>query len=167
MINNILHKALLATNKNNKFDWDTPLTFTAEEDKSKILLTKVGEPFVDGLKYRTNINNIISDWLTYNINTEIELTNIGDYVQFQNANTQLSTSYDDYVQFKMTGKIAASGNIQSMLDYSHSCTDWCYKYMFYGCISLTSAPELPASELNFPGGWRLLYGYVLRMYKFN
>ena len=144
MITNILHKALLATNKNNKFNSNNPLTFTAQASNSTIKLTQNGKPVVDGLQYRTNINN---DWLTYTINTEIELTNVGDYVQFQNTNDQLSTSNSNYVQFEMTGKIAASGNIQSMLDYSYSCTDWCYHKMFYGCKSLISAPKLPATQL--------------------
>ena len=147
MITNILHNALLASNKNNKFDWYTPLTFTAQKAKSTIKLTKIGSPDVNSLKYRTNINNIISDWSTYPIDTVITLTNVGDYVQFKNTKEQLSTSNNDYVQFVMTGIIAASGNIQSMHNYSHSCTDWCYSRMFYGCTSLTSAPELPATTL--------------------
>ena len=149
MITNILHNALLATNKNNKFDWYTPLTFTAQEPNSTITLYGIGEPVIDGLQYRTDIN---SDWLTYTIgNTTgdtITLDNVGDYVQFQNTKEQLSIRpYNNFVKFVMTGKIAASGNIQSMLNYSHSCPARCYVGMFNGCTSLTEAPDLPATTL--------------------
>ena len=144
MITNILHNALLASNAKIDKNLNT-LTFTAQEAKSTIKLTKIGSPFVDGLEYRTNINRV---WSTYTINTEITLTNIGDYVQFQNTNNnQLSVNTNNYVRFIMTGTITAAGNIQSMLNYSTSCSDYCYYSMFRGCSSLTVAPELPATTL--------------------
>ena len=146
MINNILHKTLIAitNNTDDTFDWYTPLTFTAQEAKSTIRLTYSSSPNIDGLEYITNIN---SDWSTYTINTTITLTKIGDYVQFQNTNTELSTSLTDYVYFVMSGKIAASGNIQSMLNYLTFCTPYCYTNMFARCDSLITAPELPATNL--------------------
>ena len=106
-------------------------------------------PNIDGLQFRTNINN---DWSTYNINTVIILTDVDDYVQFQNTNNNLSfvtvsNNTYNYVHFSMEGKIAASGNIQSMLNYSTSCLPYCYYSMFTKCTSLTTAPELPAPTL--------------------
>jgi hypothetical protein len=146
MINNILHNALIAitNNSDDKFDWNTPLTFTAQEAGSTINLTQTGEPVIASLQYRTSIND---EWSTYTITTEITLTNVGDYVQFQNTNNQLSLDSNNYVQFVMTGKIAASGNIQSMLNYSTSCIPYCYYNMFEGCTSLVNVPELPATKL--------------------
>ena len=53
----------------------------------------------------------------------------------------------------MTGRIAASGNINTLLnpdpnaDISLEGKKWCYAYMFYNCSSLTQAPELPATTL--------------------
>ena len=51
----------------------------------------------------------------------------------------------------MAGKIAASGNIMSLLDKTCKSTtisnDFCYRYMFGGCTSLTIAPSLPATTL--------------------
>jgi hypothetical protein len=146
MINNILHNALLATNKTN---WCTPLTFIAQEPNSTIRIVTIGSPVIEGLQYKTNNDE---EWSTYTFTMmskgpTIELTNVGDYVRFQNTKEQLSTSTSNYVQFKMTGKIAASGNIQSMLNYSTSCIPYCYYNMFYNCTSLTSAPELPATTL--------------------
>jgi hypothetical protein len=123
---------------------ETPLTLTAEEANSTIKLTIEGLPVIDGLQYRLNTSG---EWIKYAIGTEITLANIGDIVQFQNTNNKLSTSTNDNVKFGMTGKIAASGNIQSMLNYSDSCTNWCYVSMFKGCTSLTKAPKLPATTL--------------------
>ena len=143
MINNILHNALLASNK---FDWNTPLTFTAEEANSTIQLgsgSPLHIPYFDYVEYRTNRN---SSWSTYTINTTITLTNVGDYVQFQNTYEQLS-DVQHVKRFVMSGKIAASGNIQSMLNYSTSCPERCYSLMFAACTSLTKAPDLPATKL--------------------
>ena len=58
-----------------------PLTFTAKKSNSTIKLSKYGSPTIDGLQYRLNEHN---NWNHYNVGTEIELENIGDYVQFQN-----------------------------------------------------------------------------------
>ena len=52
----------------------------------------------------------------------------------------------------MTGSIAASGNIMSILDDGActrtSVTYACFLGLFRGCTSLTTAPELPATTLN-------------------
>ena len=143
MNNNILHNTLLAIT-NNYFDSNNPLTFTAQTANSTIKLTKTGSPVVNGLQYRTNKT---SNWETYTIDTVITLTNVGDYVQFKNTKNQLSTSVSNYVKFSMTGAIAASGDIQSMLNYSTFCTDYCYYKMFSSCTSLTTAPELSTTNL--------------------
>ena len=55
----------------------------------------------------------------------------------------------------MTGKIAASGNINSLLEEDEETArtislagkNYCYNGMFQGCTSLTQAPELPATTL--------------------
>ena len=152
MINNIL---IAITNNSDKFDSNNPLTFTAQEAGSTVKLTATGSPVIDGLQYRTNNAEV---WQPYTIDTVITLTNVDDYVQFQNTKEQLSLDSDNYVQFVMygeetesgrmnEGKIAASGNIQSMLKDSTSCYPYCYYYMFGGCESLTVAPELPATNL--------------------
>ena len=87
--------------------------------------------------------------------------------------SDMSESTDIYKQFVMTGHIAASGNIMSLLNFSTTLTtyafyklfnqcsslttapelpatalaDYCYKYIFSGCYLLTTAPELPATTL--------------------
>lgn len=47
----------------------------------------------------------------------------------------------------MSGKIKASGNIQSMLNFNNNLTSYCYYSMFSNCTSLTTAPALPATTL--------------------
>ncbi len=51
----------------------------------------------------------------------------------------------------MAGKIAASGNIMSLVDSTGQSKvipcDYCFYKLFYNCNILTSAPELPATTL--------------------
>lgn len=54
----------------------------------------------------------------------------------------------------MTGKIAASGNLNTLLKADGSVLDlagrdFCYFGIFFGCSSLTQAPDLPATNLAF------------------
>ena len=122
----------------------TALTFTALED-STICLTKSEECTIDfnNLYYRKVINGL---WYKYTVGTEIALKT-GELVQFWNAENTLSVGQNNHAYFEMTGKIAASGNIQSLLNYSDSCSEYCYYSLFEGCKSLITAPELPATTL--------------------
>lgn len=121
-----------------------PLTLTAEEAGSTVTLNAQGNPTTDGIEYRTGLSGV---WESYTIGTTITLNEAGDSVQFQNRNTELSNGNEDYVHFSLTGRIAASGSIQSMLNYVDYCTDWCFYKLFAGNTALTSAPELTASRL--------------------
>jgi hypothetical protein len=122
----------------------TSLTFIAESAGSTVKLTKSGSPTVDGLQYRMGTSG---GWTPYTINTVLTLTNIGDCVQFQNTLEELSKSTSNYVKFVMSGKIAATGNIMSMLNYIDECKTDCFANLFNGCSSLTTAPTLPATNL--------------------
>nr|DAM83327.1 MAG TPA: hypothetical protein [Bacteriophage sp.] len=60
--------------------------------------------------------------------------------------------------------IACNGDIDRLLDYSTvksgnrpAMVDSCYRFMFYGCTSLTTAPSLPATTL---AGY--CYGFMFR-----
>ena len=121
-----------------------PLTFIANEANSTISLTKTGNPYVQELKYRTNNS---PNWNSYQIDQVITLQNIGDYVQFENNNNNLSTNGNNYVQFVMNGQIIAKGNIQSLLNYSMNCPNYCFFKLFSYCDSLISVPRLTASTL--------------------
>ena len=149
---------------------DSPyVTFTAEEDNSSIGLANLSTN--QTMEYSTDTTT----WNTFDTTTNISLNN-GDKVYIRGVLSADNTD-SNYTQFMMTGKIAASGNCNTLWDYNdlnsplkaycgrlmfRGCTslttapelpattlaDWCYAYMFSGCKSLTTAPEiLPATEL--------------------
>ena len=121
------------------------LLFTAQEANSSVTLNKIGSPTELQLEYRTNTN---VEWQNYTLGTTINLANIDDWVEMRNRGLQ--TNINGNHQFTMTGKIAASGNIQYLLDKTGellSVPDYCYSYLFLDCTSLTTAPELPATTL--------------------
>ena len=127
-------------------DTMTPLTLTALTNGAKVTLNKVGSPPDVSLEYSTG-----GAWSTYTIGTEITLASAGDYIKFRGDNNTFSTTFNDYYQFSMSGTIGASGNVMSLVDSTcKSLTipcDFCFRSLFYGCRSLTTAPALPATTL--------------------
>ena len=122
------------------------LKFTSTGN-STIAMSKVkSAPTVD-LKYSLDDGKTWTQWDF----SEISLSD-GQSVCFKGQNTTFATSTYDYNRFDMTGTIAASGNIMSIID-DGACTtttipaDYCFSYLCKGCSSLTSAPELPATTL--------------------
>ena len=133
----------------------TELCFTAEEANSSVKLQKQGSTAIEGfngLEYKLNDGN----WTSYDIDSTITLENVGNKVYMRAVaagNSRMRTSSSNYHKFVMTGRIAASGNINTLLnpdpttDVSLEGKDRCYSYMFSSCSSLTQAPELPATAL--------------------
>ena len=144
------------------------VTFTAEEDNSSIGLQQLST--VQTMEYSTDTTT----WNTFYKTTNISLNN-GDKVYVRGVLRAYNLD-NDYTQFKMSGKIAASGNCNALWNYQdlnaplkaycgfrmfHGCTslttapelpattlaEGCYYWMFWDCTSLTAAPELPATEL--------------------
>ena len=118
------------------------LTFTAKEAGSTITFEwGTGSDVM----YSTDGGN---NWFEYAEGTQIKLDKVGSTVSFKGKN--VTTNYDKH--FTMKGKIEASGSVTSLTDDEGNKTDVnlsenCYKYMFYECTSLTTAPELPAKQL--------------------
>ncbi len=123
-----------------------PLTFTAAEAGATVALTATGSPTVSGLHYRMGKSGV---WMPYTAGTVIALPNIGDSVQFWNSENTLSTNATNRVQAVITGKTAASGNIQSMLNWNETLLGiWSvYNHMFMDNTDLVSAPLLPATAV--------------------
>ena len=119
------------------------VTFTAEEAGSTLGLNKLGS--TQTLEYSTDAQS----WTPMTTATTITLQNINDKVYVRGMlNTNQTNS--NYTQFKMTGKIAASGNCNALWNYQDleaRLKYYCGQYMFSGCTSLTTAPELPATTL--------------------
>ena len=132
------------------------LLFTAQEANSSVCLNKINFPTELQLEYRTNTN---VEWQNYTLGTTITLANIDDWVEMRNLGLQ--TNINGGHQFVMTGKISASGNIQYLLDKTGellSVSDSCYEQMFFGCTSLTTAPELPATTLAYACYEQMFFG---------
>ena len=119
--------------------YDPYVTFTAEEDNSSIGLISLSTN--QTLEYSTDTTT----WNTFEKTTNISLNN-GDKVYVRGILSADNTS-SNYTNFKMTGKIAASGNCNAIWNYQDLNTPlkaYCGYYMFRGCTSLTAAPELSA-----------------------
>ena len=119
------------------------VTFTAQQDNSSIGLNKLSTN--QTLEYSTDTFT----WNTFDTTTNISL-NKRDKVYIRGVLSGDNNYYEDYTQFKMTGKIAVSGNCNAIWNYQDleaplkAC---CGCRMFYGCASLITAPELPATIL--------------------
>ncbi|MDD6253584.1 MAG: hypothetical protein PUA96_06010 [Bacteroidales bacterium] len=128
-----------------------PLTFTAS-GTVKVGIYNTGK-FYEEVSLEYKIND--GDWAIYEIDQDITL-NDGDRLSFQSGkdgNKCMGTPDYTYLQFKAEGgKIAASGNIMSLLDRTMKQTaitgPLCFFRFFSGCGNLTSAPELPATALS-------------------
>ena len=125
------------------------LCFTAEEAGSTVAMAVNGTPTKgQAFEYSTDETN----WSVFTPGTTtITLANVGNKVYFRGDNTTVGESNSIYYKFVMSGKIAASGNIMSLLDKTCKSrtisNKFCYYRMFYDCTSLTTAPVLPATTL--------------------
>ena len=91
------------------------------------------------------------NWIEWDYTT-IEV-DAGDFIYFKGVNNRIGNSARDYSIFTSTGKIAASGNIMSLLygdDYEGkldlSGKDYCFLRIF-NSLPITTTPELPATTL--------------------
>ena len=151
---NIVARAenLIDSYKSDPIEFEAPpdyLCFTAEEAGSTVAMAVNGTPTKgQAFEYSTDGTN----WSVFTPGTTtITLANAEDKVYFRGDNTTVSESSSIYYKFVMSGKIAASGNIMSLLDTTCKSTTisnkYCYYSMFRGCTSLTMAPALPATKL--------------------
>ena len=127
------------------------LCFTANTASSTVKLKKSQSPTEVTLQTSTDGTT----WSDYTIGTDITLANAGDKVYFRNASedvTGITTDSRNYYFFAMSGSIAASGNVMSLIDKSCQVTaiptEGCFRRLFYSCSALTTAPELPATTLS-------------------
>lgn len=129
-----------------------PLHFVAEQPNATMSF-KIGAG-----TYETSPTGEEGSWTTYNSEDLITLANVGDKVYFRagsiegNENCFDTSSAWQHSLFDINNKkIAAKGNIQSLLDRKMEKMEvpgWCYYNIFNGCKSLTQAPELPATTLS-------------------
>lgn len=123
-------------------DTQNSLTFTATQNSSSVTLNKTGSPNVSGLQYKVGKGS----WQAYTIGTTVNL-NKDEYVKFRNTENTLGNSTSNYVTFAMTGKIAASGDVMSLLNYDTLVPAYSFLNLFTNATSLVSVPTLSGSRL--------------------
>ena len=131
---------------------DNILTFIAEEANSTIKLAKRGSGSfpVISLQYSTNGGRT---WEAYTIDSTITLARVGHSVKFKGENSSFASSEHVYYYFQMTGKIAASGDVTSLIngvggDVDLTGKNYCFCRIFYNCTALTQAPNLPSTKIS-------------------
>ena len=136
------------------------LTFTAEQAGSTISMTKAGDAPAVSLETSTDNGRT---WTPFIVGeTTITLANVGDSVCFRAGNggtggdglnvAMANSHIDKYNKFVIRKRVAASGDISSIINRRGSVLDltgrnYCFTNLFNGCTSLTTAPELPATTL--------------------
>ena len=128
------------------------LTFTGGSSEFTLKATK--KEWNGTVEYSTDHNT----WTVWNGSA---VSSVGKKLYLRGSgNTTFYTS--DGSQFVLSARVACSGNIQTLLEYSNPPAiipaEGCYYYMFNNCSSLTQAPELPATTLTAGCYWGMFYG---------
>ena len=129
------------------------LTFTAEEGRSYFYIANFNnEP---DIQYSINDGKT---WRRLKANEKVVLENKGDKALLRGMNPEgfsknNSSWKDEYTKFVMKGYISASGSVMSLLDRKGVSTtipsNYCFASLFSDCVSLTEAPEIPATTLRY------------------
>ena len=128
------------------------LTFTGETSEFTLKATK--KEWNGTVEYSTDHNT----WTVWNGSA---VSSVGKKLYLRGSgNTTFYTS--DGSQFVLSARVACSGNIQTLLEYSNPPAtipaEGCYYNMFRNCSSLTQAPELPATTLSNGCYYYMFYG---------
>lgn len=127
--------------------YENPLCFTANDSTCLIEMTHYGtnQTTTKPVMYISINGGSFSSWDFSSISLSI-----GDKVYIIGPNTKISSSTANYSVFNISGHVSASGNIQSLISFLNTIsTNYCYRRLFYGCIDLSEAPELPAATLAY------------------
>ena len=126
-----------------------PLCFNVLED-GNVKLTKNGSPNEISLLYSFDNENW-SDW-DYSIGTNLKL---GEklYLKAKENNEYLNSSFSNYYNFKISGKVNVIGNIMSLLynsfyDKKEIKNSLTFFNLFQNCTSLLNAYNLKLSATN-------------------
>jgi hypothetical protein len=132
------------------------LCFTAEEANSTVSMTTFGSAPPE-VSLKTSIDGG-QTWTPFTVgSTTITLANVGDKVYFaagEDGNEHMAVIVGGSARsgnsFAMTGRVAASGNVMSLLNAEapgDTAGYACFLWLFRECAALTTAPELPATTL--------------------
>lgn len=115
------------------------LKLTSKQNGSKVKLTLIGAVYG---RLATRINGQ-GDWVNYAFGTEYTL-NSNEYVEFKNINNlDVSEDTNNYVQFVMSGKFEADGDITTLCatDGTDAPLTYAFNYLFKFCDALVKAPD--------------------------
>lgn len=145
-------------------------------ENTDIALVMVGTPIIGTVKYGVNDSTCPNTYTVTTESTPISLT-AGQKCYWTITSTSTDFDISNYLKFTSTAKINVGGNLSDLIggdtkiprnycfvrlfyncaklidagnliviDSFNNKTN-CYGYMFEGCTSLTTAPELPATTL--------------------
>ena len=131
------------------------LTFTAEEDSSSFGIDIINLYEEDSSSAIPDVQYSLDGgktWTKLPTDTFISLKRKGDKALLRGNNPQgFSDITSKYTKFVMTGRIAASGSVMSLIGGNDKNLtikgEKCFYRLFIDCTSLTKAPELPATQL--------------------
>lgn len=147
-----------------------PLTFTAVQNNSSVKLsiyTGDSNNWLNqkDLYYRKGRSG---EWIKYpSMDYTINLSE-GQSVQFWNKNN-LWNHYQNYARFILEGKIKASGDIQSLLNYIDYVPEYGFYMVFNYQTNLIQAPALTATRIE-QHGYRAMFqqcSSLKRVFKFE
>lgn len=124
------------------------LTFTANTGGSTIELVAVGSVPTISLEYSTDGTT----WQSYTIGDTITLAAVNDFVMFRGNNTTMATSTSNYHKFVMSGSIATSGDITSLINGVGGIAalqSYSFCNLFRSCAAMTTIPNIGIGDLSF------------------
>ena len=143
--------------------WKDGIFYTLELEPKLPYLSFIGNEDFTLKTYNTTKNwdgtlEYSTDKSTWNTWNGTEISSVGSKLYLRGTGNTRITGDSSDCRFVFTGtdalKIACKGNIENLLDYETVSAGGhptmamvCYKYMFQGCTSLTTAPALPATTL--------------------
>lgn len=157
------------------------LPYNGEDNKDYLCLTAETDGATVGLKYDATPSAYPIVWhsadrrtwtafeWTGNATDVATLANAGDkvYLRAFNGGFGNTAAESTNLKFSMTGTIAASGNIMSLLhgddfETRSEVPAFGFQNLFRGCASLVEPPEMPAIRLGVRAYYCMFYGCALR-----
>lgn len=162
-----IHRRRAIASISQESDLTDYVCFCANEDNSSVRIElqnesgskKILEQGYPNIEYSRNKRNWFP--LEYNSTEAVVLDHAGDKIFLRGNNPNGLTVFDDsgsaigFSVFKITGSVAGSGNIQTLLDKTGEQTSapyMAFTYLFRKCKNITTSPKLCATTL-----YRLCY----------
>lgn len=157
------------------------LPYNGEDNKDYLCLTAETDGATVGLKYDATPSAYPVVWhsadrrtwtafeWTGNATDVATLANAGDkvYLRAFEGGFGNTAAESTNLKFSMTGTIAASGNVMSLLhgddfETRSEVPTFGFQNLFRGCASLVEPPEMPATRLGVRAYYCMYYGCALR-----